>query len=55
LCQLTCGARKFALNYGSRDDIAALAPRAAEVSSIPLVTETDAEEVARVFAGVASA
>jgi glutamate synthase domain-containing protein 2 len=51
LRQLMCGARKFALNYISRDDIAALTPRAAEISGIPLVTETDAEEVERVFAG----
>jgi len=29
--------------------------RAAEISGIPLVTETDAEEVERVFAGAASA
>jgi glutamate synthase domain-containing protein 2 len=49
LRQLMCGARKFALPYISRDDIAALTPRAAEISGIPLVTDTDQEEVERIL------
>jgi hypothetical protein len=40
-----CGARKFALRYICRDDIAALTPQAAEISGIPLVTDVDQEEV----------
>jgi glutamate synthase domain-containing protein 2 len=49
LRQLMCGARKFALHYISRDDIAALTPRAAEISGIPLVTDADQEEVERIL------
>jgi len=50
LRQLMCGARKFALRYISRDDIAALTPRAAEISGIPLVSDADQEEVDRILA-----
>jgi len=50
LRQLMCGARKFALPYISRDDIAALTPRAAEISGIPLVSDTDREEVEQILA-----
>jgi glutamate synthase domain-containing protein 2 len=50
LRQLMCGARKFALEYISRDDIAALTPRAAEISGIPLVSDADQEEVERILA-----
>ena len=49
LRQLMCGARKFSLEYISRDDIAALTPRASEISSIPLVTDADRDEVEKVF------
>jgi glutamate synthase domain-containing protein 2 len=49
LRQLMCGARKFALEHISRDDIAALTPRAAEISGIPLVTDTDREEAERIL------
>jgi len=49
LRQLMCGARKFALPYISRDDIAALTPRAAEISGIPLVTDADQEEVEQIL------
>lgn len=49
LRQLMCGARKFQLKYISRDDIAALTPRATEISGIPLVTDTDREEVEQVL------
>ena len=41
--QLMCGARKFALKYITRGDIAALTREAAEVSWIPYVTELDKE------------
>ena len=49
LRQLMCGARKFALRYICRDDIAALTPQAAEISGIPLVTDVDQEEVERIL------
>jgi glutamate synthase domain-containing protein 2 len=49
LRQLMCGARKFGLEHISRDDIAALTPRAAEISGIPLVSDADHEEVERIF------
>jgi glutamate synthase domain-containing protein 2 len=49
LRQLMCGARKFSVEYISRDDIAALTPRAAEISGIPLVSDADNEEVERIM------
>ena len=49
LRQLMCGARKFALEYISRDDIAALTPRAAEISGIPLVSDVDKEEAEQIL------
>jgi len=45
LRQLMAGARKFALKYISRDDIAALTPEASRISNIPLVTHMDREAV----------
>jgi glutamate synthase domain-containing protein 2 len=50
LRQLMCGARKFGLQYITRDDIAALTPRAAEISGIPLVNDMDQEEVEKILA-----
>lgn len=41
LRQLMCGARKFALKFIARDDIAALTPEASRISGIPCVTEVD--------------
>ena len=49
LRQLMCGARKFALEHISRDDIAALTPRAAEISGITLVSDADREEVEQIL------
>jgi glutamate synthase domain-containing protein 2 len=49
LRQLMCGARKFAIEYISRDDIAALTPEAARISGIPMVTEVDRTEVADIL------
>lgn len=49
LRQLMCGARKFALEYITRDDIAALTREAAAVSGIPYVMEMDAQEVERIL------
>ncbi|OFW56727.1 MAG: glutamate synthase [Candidatus Solincola sediminis] len=44
LSQLMCGARKFALEYITRDDIASLTKEAADISGIPYVTELDKEQ-----------
>ncbi|MGE5575625.1 MAG: FMN-binding glutamate synthase family protein [Syntrophothermus sp.] len=49
LQQLMCGARKFAVRYIRRDDIAALTKKAAEISGIPYVMDLDAEEVERIL------
>ncbi|MGI9952538.1 FMN-binding glutamate synthase family protein [Moorellaceae bacterium AZ2] len=49
LQQLMCGARKFALQYISRDDLAALTREAAEISGIPYVMDLDAEEAERIL------
>jgi glutamate synthase domain-containing protein 2 len=44
LRQLMCGSRKFALEYISRDDLAALTPEAADISGITYVMDVDKEE-----------
>ena len=43
------GNRKFALEYISRDDIAALTQDAARISGIPYVTDVDKEEVEKIL------
>ena len=45
LRQLMTGARKFAVPYISRDDIAALTPEASRISGIPHVSDVDRAEV----------
>jgi glutamate synthase domain-containing protein 2 len=45
LRQLMCGARKFAVNKITRDDIVALTPEAARISGIKYVMDADKEEV----------
>lgn len=52
LRQLMCGNRKFALDYITRDDIAALTREAAEVSGIPYVMEADREAVEWILSGM---
>ncbi|TET38004.1 MAG: FMN-binding glutamate synthase family protein [Planctomycetota bacterium] len=47
--QLMCGARKFALEHITTDDIAALTPEASRVSGIPLVSDIDREEVEEIL------
>lgn len=49
LRQLMCGARKFALRYISRGDIAALTPEAARVTGIPYIMDIDHDEVDRIL------
>mgnify|MGYP001627162858 CR=1 FL=1 len=49
LRQLMCGARKFALSYISRDDVAALTREAAEITGIKYIMEVDAEEVEKIL------
>jgi len=51
LRQLMAGARKFSLEYLSRDDVAALTREAAEVTGLRYVMELDAEEVERILEG----
>ncbi|GAB4264254.1 FMN-binding glutamate synthase family protein [Thermincola ferriacetica] len=49
LRQLMCGARKFALEYITRDDIFALTKEAAEITGIKYVMEHDAEEAEKIL------
>lgn len=49
LRQIMCGSRKFALEYISRDDIAALTYKANRISSIPYIMECDREEVDKIL------
>jgi glutamate synthase domain-containing protein 2 len=49
LQQIMAGARKFALKYITRDDLAALTRHAAETSGIPYVMDADREEVDRIL------
>jgi len=49
LRQLMAGSRKFAVEFISRDDLAALTREAAEVSGIPYVTDIDRQETARIL------
>jgi len=51
LKQLMCGARKFAVQHITRDDIVALTPEAARVSQIKYVMDADKEEVERILGG----
>ncbi len=45
LRQFMCGARKFALSYITRDDVAALTKEAAEITGIRYIMDVDAEQV----------
>ena len=49
LRQLMCGSRKFALEYISREDIAALTPEAAVISGIPYVMDVDKQEAEKIL------
>ncbi len=49
LAQFLAGSRKFAVNYISRDDMAALTRRAAEVSGIQYLMDVDKEEAERIL------
>lgn len=51
LRQLMAGSRKFSLKYISRDDIAALTKKTAEISGIPYVMDVDKAEVERTLNG----
>ncbi|MBM3270273.1 MAG: FMN-binding glutamate synthase family protein [Candidatus Sericytochromatia bacterium] len=50
LRQLMAGSRKFALEFMTRHDLAALTREAAEVSGIPYVTEVDRDEIDDILA-----
>jgi len=49
LRQLMAGSRKFAPEYLTRDDLAALTPEAAAISGIRYVMEVDQEQVEEIF------
>lgn len=49
LRQLMCGARKFSLDYITRDDIFALTREASEITGIKYVMDHDAEEAERII------
>jgi hypothetical protein len=46
------GARKFSLNYISRDDLMALTREAADVSGIPYVMDADKQQVDSIFSSL---
>lgn len=47
--QLMCGARKFTLEYITRDDIVALTKEASQISGIPYTMDADKEEVEKIL------
>jgi glutamate synthase domain-containing protein 2 len=47
--QLMCGARKFALEYLDRDDLASLTRECAEITGIPYVMDLDSDEVDKIL------
>jgi glutamate synthase domain-containing protein 2 len=49
--QFMCGSRKFALDYITRDDIAALTPDAARISGITYIMDSDKEECEAILDG----
>ncbi len=49
LRQIMAGSRKFSLEYISRDDIAALTKKSAEISGIKYVMDIDASEVEKIL------
>jgi glutamate synthase domain-containing protein 2 len=49
LQQFMAGARKFALKHISRNDLCALTRKAAEISGIPYVMDSDKEEVDKIL------
>jgi len=51
LQQLMAGARKFALQYITRDDLVALTKEAADASGIAYVMEADREEAQKILNG----
>jgi glutamate synthase domain-containing protein 2 len=51
LRQLMAGSRKFALEYISRDDIAAITREANDISGIPYIMDVDKEEAQKILNG----
>jgi len=49
LRQLMCGSRKFAMEYITREDIAALTHEAAEISGIQYITDVGKDEVEKIL------
>jgi hypothetical protein len=46
---LMCGSRKFALEYISRDDIAALTHDVSEISGIKFIMDVDKEAIEQIL------
>jgi hypothetical protein len=44
-----CGSRKFALEFITRDDIAAITPQAAEISGIDYIMEVDKKSAEQIL------
>lgn len=49
LRQFMCGARKFALDYISRDDLVSLTQEASQITGIRYIMDADAEEVEQIL------
>ncbi|ABO51313.1 glutamate synthase (NADPH) GltB2 subunit [Desulforamulus reducens MI-1] len=49
LRQFMCGARKFGLDYITREDLVALTPEAAQISGIKYIMNADADEVEKIL------
>lgn len=49
LRQFMCGARKFSLQYISRDDLVALTREAADVTGLPYIMDSDIKEVDKIL------
>ena len=47
--QIMCGSRKFALEYISRNDLAALTREASDISGIPYVMDLDKEDAKNIL------
>ncbi len=46
-----CGARKFSLEYMTRDDLVSLTREAAEISGIQYIMDADKAEAAEILKG----
>ncbi|MCF8011859.1 MAG: FMN-binding glutamate synthase family protein [Clostridiales bacterium] len=49
LRQMMCGARKFGLNYMTRDDVVALTKEASDITGIRYIMDADSEEIDKIM------